>query len=173
MKRFVQKRMSWHDPDVHAHPRPPGFETAQVLIVDPGSIEDRLTGNPKRPQRGSEGNGWAWVYGALPVAATLEWLQDHPEIQLPRDARALVEAATHPESLDRLAERGNAWRVARNHGMGAEHASRRLAEVLVVKVSEPCNTQPTDPEEHIATRLGDAPVNVLTPSLVSPVATGP
>ena len=157
----------------HARPRPPGFETAQVLIVDPGSIEDRLTGIPKRPQRGSDGNGWAWVYGALPVAATLEWLRGHAEIQLPRDARALVEAATHPDSLDRLAERGDTWRVSRNHGMGAEHASRRLAEVSVVKVSEPYDTQPTDPEEHIATRLGDALVNVITPGLVSPFTGSP
>ena len=28
--------------------------------------------------------------------------------------------------------------------------------------------QPTDPEEHIATRLGDAPVTVITPDLLSP-----
>ena len=63
--------------------------------------------------------------------------------------------------------------MARNHGMVAEHASRRLAEVSVVKVSEPYDTQPTDPEEHIATRLGDAPVNVITPGLVSPFTGNP
>ena len=156
----------------HARPRPPGYATAQILLVDPGDIEDRLTGRPQRPQLGAEGNGWAWVYGALPVAATLEWLRDHAEIELPRDARALVEAATHPESLDRLAERGDVWQIARNHGMGAEHASRRLAEVSVVEVSKPYKSQPTDPEEHIATRLGEAPVNVVTPGLVSPFTGG-
>jgi hypothetical protein len=63
--------------------------------------------------------------------------------------------------------------MARNHGMVAEHAPRRLAEVSVVKVSEPYDTQPTDPEEHIATRLGDAPVNVITPGLVSPFTGSP
>ena len=52
--------------------------------------------------------------------------------------------------------------------MGAEHASRRLAEVSVVEVSKPYSSQPTDPEEHIATRLGETPVNVVTPGLVSP-----
>jgi hypothetical protein len=52
--------------------------------------------------------------------------------------------------------------------LGAEHASRRLAEVSVVKVSEPYDTEPTDPEEHIATRFGDVPVNVITPDLLSP-----
>ena len=52
--------------------------------------------------------------------------------------------------------------------MGAEHASRRLAEVSVVDTSQDYADQPTDPEEHIATRLGDAPVTVITPDLLSP-----
>lgn len=157
----------------HRRSRPSGYQRAEILLVDPGEIEERLTGLTDRPQRGAEGNGWAWVYGALPVAATVEWLRDHSEIVLPKDARALVESATHPDILNRFAEKGDRWRVARDHGMGAEHASRRLAGLSVVKVSEPYETQPTDPEEHIATRLGDAPVNVVTPELVSPFTSEP
>jgi hypothetical protein len=102
------------------------------------------------------------------VAAVVTPVFAVTEILLPRDARALVEAATHPDSLDRFADRGPAWRIARNHGMGAEHASRRLAEVSVVDTSQDYADQPTDPEEHIATRLGDAPVTVITPDFLSP-----
>jgi len=151
--------------------RPIGYRSPTALVIDPGDVGDYLTGDKNRPQRGTEGQGWAWVYPALPVAATLDWLRAHPCIQVPDDVRALVEAATHPESLAGLAAQGAKWQVAYADLVGGAFAQRQAAGAVWTDSDRifAGDQYPID----AATRIGAGTVTVETAGLASPLTGEP
>lgn len=90
-------------------PRPEGFEQARCLLLVPDTTDltDLLdcrgsaTGIAKRAGLGS-------VYPDMRVLQlTRDLLAEHPEIEIPRDNRRLVEGATHSTRLDSLT--GERW----------------------------------------------------------------
>jgi CRISPR-associated endonuclease/helicase Cas3 len=153
----------------HARERPPGYEQPRVLILDPGDLELYLAADGRiarePPQR------WVFVYPLPATAATLEWLRASGVIRVPADNRALVERATHPDSLRALARRrGAAWEVLL--GKAAEHgaAARQQGALAVVDWSEPYQRAQVGDEP---TRLGDGTITVETPGLSSPLTGEP
>lgn len=108
--------------------RPPGFETARVMVLVP---EERNLASLIHPQhddaRGPHGLGP--VYEDLRVLeATWRLLLDRERIEVPAENRLLVERSTHPEVLGRIVdEGGDAWRRHQRHLMGEGLAHRRIA----------------------------------------------
>ncbi len=78
--------------------------------------------------------------------------------------RALVEAATHPEALDRIAE-AHGWQSYRQKINGKLLAEARTADLAILDRTEPLGAFPDD--EQLRTRLGeDGVVLRLAPGTV-------
>lgn len=137
----------------HQRLRPTGFETARAVILCPeGGLEPLI----RRAENGlgafATGPSLSGVYVDLPgLAATLEQISAHPVWQIPAMNRALVEAATHPEALDRVAE-ARGWQAYRQRVTGKALAEMRAADLVLLDRSAPLTTFPDD--EKIRTRLG-------------------
>lgn len=156
----------WDGLHQHQRTRPAGFETPRACIIAPGAWDAYL---PEPTFRTSPPQGWRWVYPVLPVAATLELLEQLGVAALPQDQRRLVEMATHREALRALAERGDAWAAAWQRYVGAGGVGRQIADTALVDRSDQYGYGTT---EAIATRLGDPTIMVRTPGLVSPLDGG-
>lgn len=152
----------------HDRSRPVGYGAPKVIIIAPAELDLYLTGKPGQPQRGRAGQGWAWVYPVPPVAASLAWLGSAPrEVVLPQEARAFVEAATHPENLSKWAKRGPDWEVAVQAMLdrGANQAAQ--AGLQWIEWQRPYWFDQV-PSPMAVTRLGEGTVTVETAGLVSP-----
>jgi len=111
------------------HSRPPGFETATVVVLVP---EDRDLGALIAADgHGGGGHGIGTVYSDLRILeATRRCLEARRELDLPRENRALVESATHPDALAAVvAAGGEAWERHQRYLLGNDSADRRLAEL--------------------------------------------
>ena len=147
----------------HARERPAGFEAAQTVVLCPPDGLDPLT----RAAENGLGNygrtgALSGVYLDVPaLAATLERIEAEPVWSIPAMNRALVEAATHPQALDRIAgERG--WQAYRQRVSGkaiAETQGARL--VLLDRTADFPDSFPDD--EVIRTRLGEFGVVLTLP----------
>lgn len=146
---------------VHRHVarrvRPPGYETARLLVLVPdgGDLEAYLS--PKGIARGPAGLGS--VYPDLRILeATWRLVRERRQWNVPEDCRLLVEQSTHPEALDRLVcGRDDRWREHAVRMMGSEAASSVTAELQLVhreeSFGEPSVAFPPG-DERITTRLG-------------------
>lgn len=107
--------------------RPPGFEVARVVILVPPERDLSAHIGTNGQPRGE--NGLGTVYPDLRILeATWACLEDHGELDLPRQNRLLVEAATHPDALETVVRAGGAaWKSHENHLIGGEFADRRMA----------------------------------------------
>lgn len=139
----------------HRRARPSGFEEPRAIVLCPETGLEPLT---KAADNGlgayAGGAGLSGIYVDVPgLAATLEEIEAHPVWQIPAMNRALVEAATHPEALDRIAaERG--WQTYRQRITGKALAEMALANLLLLDRSQPLpKSFPSD--EKIRTRLGE------------------
>lgn len=147
----------------HERHRPSGFEMPRVLIIEPGAREAYLP----EPSFGTlPPQGWRWIYPALPVVATLELLAELGDIELTRDQRRLVEAATHRDALRAMTDRGAEWAHAWHSYISAAGKEQQVADTALVDFSDQYGYGTT---EAIATRLGDPTIMVRTPRLVSPL----
>jgi CRISPR-associated endonuclease/helicase Cas3 len=156
-------RLHRHDRD-----RPPGYEQPRALLVDPTDMGQYVS--PTGRVSGRQGQGWAWVYPVLSVAATVDWIRGHGCIRVPEDSRALVERATHPEYLLTFAEHlGTGWQRLFADTYGSAVAERQQGGLCVVDWSVPYQRAEVDSHP---TRLGDGTVTIETPGLRSPL-TGP
>jgi CRISPR-associated endonuclease/helicase Cas3 len=168
---LLQRRGRLHR---HANHRPVGYEAARVLIIRP-DVEGVLAPGARLTipgQNGRQGQGWAFVYSVLSVASTLRVLEElGGDVLLPRDARRLVEAATHPEALAHETSRGDAWAAAWQEQRGAAYARMQLADAGLLTFDAPYDDRqrPTD----AVTRLGDGTVTVEVRGLVSPLTNVP
>ena len=142
---------------LHRHPgreRPDGFDAARVKVLCPESGLGPLIGKPENGL-GSYTNGpLSGVYMDIPgLQATLEEIYSHPVLNIPSMNRALVEAATHPEALERVAER-NGWKDFQQKLSGRSLAQVGLADHIILdRTKELPDRYPDD--ERIKTRLGE------------------
>lgn len=147
----------------HERHRPGGFETPLVLVIEPGAREAYL---PEPSFRALPPQGWRWIYPALPVLATLELLEELGEIELPRDQRRMVEAATHRDALRPMTDRGAAWAQAWQSYINLAGREQQVADAALIDFNDQYGYGTT---EAIATRLGDPTIMVRTSGLVSPL----
>ncbi|UEM06367.1 CRISPR-associated helicase Cas3' [Skermanella rosea] len=139
----------------HKRPRPTGFETARLVVLAPtidalssllrsdGSVIPRLL-------------GFGRTYpNLLGLAATRRELEARRGLDLPRENRLLVEAATHPEALTALAESlGGFWTGHARTVIGKAIAHGMAANTAEIKWSKPLEPLPEGLDGAISTRLG-------------------
>ena len=117
----------------HRRGRPPGYGPPArcIVLVPAGDLTEALDdrGNVVDTYRRL---GYGSVYEDLrSLELTRRFLEQHPEISIPRDNRRLVEAVTHPQHLASL--QGNRWQRHTEHIEGGELA-RSVAAGHVVAI---------------------------------------
>ncbi len=146
----------------HQRSRPAGFETARVVVLTPPGDLGTLT---QKAENGlgayRDGATLTGIYLDVPgLAATLAEIETRPEWHIPAMNRALVEAATHPEALDRIAGvRG--WQDYRQAITGKRLADRSTAGLAILDRNQPLTCFPDD--EKLRTRLGEEGVILNLP----------
>ncbi len=141
---------------LHRHdvPRPSGFEEPQTVVLCPTDL-DALT------NRAENGLGVMEKDGALSgvyvdvciLSATLQQIKNEPVWHIPQMNRQLVEAATHGEVLDALAE-ANGWEKHRSVILGDTAAKAQVSGLALLNRNNPLPC--VYPEDiAIRTRLGD------------------
>ena len=125
---------------------------------------------------GTDEQGWPWVYDALPVRASLDWLRGRSLITVPGegDARvsAWVETATHPDALHGCLYIWPAWRPPGGARYGRDARDRAQAEAGIIDRSRSYHLAIVN--ERIPTRLGEMSVDVPVEEgeLLSPFGQG-
>ena len=159
--------------------RPRGYEAPRCTVLTPDSddLSPLLRGRGNTTGLGPHG----FVYEDLRVLeATRRLIGNHPQWDIPRMNRLLVESATHPNAMEAIVEElGEAWKA---HALDVE--GRAIAEVQgasgnVVRRGKSFFLDnrdvlfPSNAEERIRTRLGDEGVEVVfDPPPVSPFEPG-
>ncbi len=134
--------------------RPDGFDVARVNVLCPQGGLGPLIGTPENGLGSDTRGSLSGVYVDIPgLQATLEEIHAHPVWNIPGMNRALVEAATHPEALERVAER-HGWQDYQQKlsGMGLAQIGH-AGNVILDWVAELPTRYPDD--EKIRTRLGE------------------
>lgn len=161
----------------HKRPRPDGFQAARVVVMCPKGGLGPLT---QRFENGlgafAGGPSLSGVYVDVPgLQATLDQIITQPVWQIPEMNRALVEAATHPQALDAIAE-AHGWQGYRQRVTGKALAEMRTAGLVTLDRRKPLisggrvNCFPDD--EKIRTRLGEEGVILtLPPGTIGPFGT--
>lgn len=141
----------------HDRPRPEGFRQPRVQVLTPAKGLEPLLTKAENGLGAYSGDGTlSGIYVDVPgLAATLEQIETTPVWEIPAMNRALVEAATHPQALDRLASaRGRNWQDYQRRVIG-----RSVAEAMGARRVTLCRDQPFPDafpsEEKISTRLGE------------------
>lgn len=143
----------------HARPRPAGYEIARFVVLLPTERDLSQRILPSGEARGA--NGLGSVYEDLRVLeATWRELEAREDLVVPRDNRALVEAATHPEPLAAVSATSPAWTAHGNWIQGSLLAERRVADLNLVARHLPFGDQAVlfpsgDTQRRIPTRLGE------------------
>lgn len=138
----------------HRRVRPAGFADARAVVLCPDDL-DRLT---RQAENGlgayEDSKSLSGVYVNMPaVAATLEQIEAEPVWTIPAMNRALVEAATHPQALNRVtAARG--WEQFQRRITGTDLAQLGMARHVVLDRSAPFPKGFPD-DERIKTRIGE------------------
>lgn len=117
--------------------RPAGFERARVALLVPCDPDLGKYITARGDARGPQGIGT--VYRDLRILqATWSFVGEHPEIEIPANNRAFVEAATHPEALGRVVARGGErWTLHARAVTGALLGEQVLATTNVFDWSRP------------------------------------
>ena len=140
----------------HARIRPAGFEAPVVDAIAPTAEELAKYVDDGGEMRGGAPLGLGRVYrNVVGVLATREWLAERGRIHVPADNRPLVEAATHDESLRRLADRlGPPWPRHLDAAAGADLGEAATARAGLLDWRESLvENRPLD-DRRIRTRLG-------------------
>lgn len=155
---------------LHRHDRtarPARFGHASVRIRIPARALDEYL-DCHGVLRAPAGLGRVYPDGRV-LKCTLDLLAAHPTIELPADARKLIEGCTHPVALDRLSP---AWQAHGRNIEGKELAEIRVALGAVLDEQPFGDLHYPDKTERIATRLGAAGYDVpLLPPMRSPFGT--
>lgn len=142
----------------HRHPRPPDFRTPEAVVVSPSPsrLADGVNPQSARKRRGRTALGLGSVYRDLVgILATRAWLERHGQVRVPDDNRALVEAATHPDSLRAFAdELGGPWPGVRSGHEAEEAAKGGGARGITLDWRRPLPENQPDPDREALTRLG-------------------
>jgi CRISPR-associated endonuclease/helicase Cas3 len=153
----------------HRRPRPDSFAQARVIVMCPESGLDPLT---RRAENGlgayPGGPSLSGVYVDVPgLQATLDQITAQPVWQIPAMNRALVEAATHPQALEPLAE-AHGWRAYRQRVVGKSYAEINLADLAILDrtksfLDHDGRVRCFPDDEKIRTRLGEEGVILTLP----------
>ncbi len=140
----------------HVLSRPIGFETPTVEVLAPTAEELVKYVNAKGEVRGQVPMGLGRVYrNMIGVLATERWLRQRGAIHIPDDNRALVEAATHGESLCELArELGPPWDAHLETALGAALGEGMTARSVLLDWLESLLANCPQDDRSIMTRLG-------------------
>ncbi|WP_337248437.1 CRISPR-associated helicase Cas3' [Rhodovulum visakhapatnamense] len=147
----------------HRRLRPSGFEAARAVVMCPPDGLDPLTRTAENGLGAyADGPSLSGIYVDVPgLAATLAEIEARPVWQIPTMNRALVEAATHPDALDRIAT-AQGWQSYRQRVSGRALAEMSAAGlVLLDRTAQLPRTFPDD--ERIRTRLGEDGVILTLP----------
>ena len=137
---------------LHRHERlirPIGYETPRVLV----RVPDRDLASYLQKDgilRGPAGLGLVYPDGRV-LAKTWTELAQRGVVDLPTQARALIESTTHPEALVTLPE---AWRAHGQYVEGRELADIRVALRTVLDDKSFGELHYIDKDEKVVTRLG-------------------
>ena len=144
----------------HDRERPPSHRQPRCLVLVPaagleGGLEGGLMGHGLGFRPTSSGGIYRNVLG---LEATRRLVDEHHEWRIPQMNRKLVEGATNPRALRRLAEElGGAWidHEGRNYGIHAAEANEAAGHAL--DRSRPFDDDFQFPEldERVRTRLGE------------------
>lgn len=146
---------------LHRHDRPEGerpsaYRDARVLVLTPSghNLTPMLVSPAHGLGRFRKGGG---VYPDLrAVEATRRLIDEHPQVEIPRDNRWLVEAATHSDRLQAIEHKlGEDWQRLGQEIAAETGAQRVVANSPALEIDKPFDQQkgfPTDID--IATRLG-------------------
>ena len=134
--------------------RPDGFDAARVNVLCPVDGLGPLIGKPENGLGSYTSGPLSGVYMDVPgLQATLEEIYSHPVWNIPSMNRALVEAATHPEALERVAER-HGWQDFQQKLSGRSLAQIGLANHVILDRTKTLPDRYPD-DERIRTRLGE------------------
>ena len=155
--------------------RPRSFRNPQCLVLVPeAGLEDGLGGGLLGHGLGMSNRGGVYV-DLVGLEATRRLISDHATWTIPAMNRMLVERATHPETLDRLArELGERWVSHASTVFGRRAAGAGVARQHALTRDEPFDEDLVFPDldEHVRTRLGeDGPRVVLRDPVIGPFGT--
>ncbi|MBF0284472.1 MAG: CRISPR-associated helicase Cas3' [Magnetococcales bacterium] len=142
----------------HRDNRPEPYRQPRLLLLTPAEGLEAHLDAQGEASRSAKAHGWGSVYpNMVGLAATLDALPDGTAITIPADNRRLVEAATHPGALERLAkEKGPAWHSHFQQNWGKTAAQGMTARAGLYdrdKWMHECRFQDIR-DERLTTRLG-------------------
>lgn len=142
--------------------RPKGFAEARCVVLMPDGFDAALS-TLRRDQIGGP-HGFGSVYDSLPsLAATQRLIGGGVDWAIPAMNRALVEAATHSEAVERLVNELQVedprWREALERIIGKRRAEHHASAGVALAWGEPVSRFRTD--ERAATRLGARDVEAV------------
>lgn len=144
--------------------RPPGFQTPAVLIRVPDQDLASYLRNGLE-LRAPAGLGSVYSDGRV-LARTWDELQKGSVLELPRQARELIERTTHPSALEALPD---TWRAYGHNLLGLVRAEIQQALRSVLDDQPFGELHYADKSERIATRLGHPTVDLpLQEQVISP-----
>lgn len=153
----------------HRRRRPEGFAVARTMVLcPPGGLEPftRRSGNGLGAN--ASGPSLAGIYVDVPgLQATLDQIAAYPVWRIPAMNRALVEASTHPEALDAVAE-AHGWLAYRRRVIGRATAEMQAAGLVKLDRTAPLlfsdgSVKCFPDDEKIRTRLGEEGAILMLP----------
>ena len=164
---------------LHRHPeteRPEEFAVPRcvVLVPENGSagLEEGLDGGLLRHGLGISRHGGGVYRNLLSAEQTRRLVEEHPIWSIPDMNRMLVEEASHPEALLKLAEElGGSWSAHEQEVFGTESARARAAQTHALDRTKAFDEELrfADLDEKVRTRLGeDGPRIVLAKAIPGP-----
>ena len=165
-------RLHRHDRDGQ---RPKGFDAAKAIVLTPFDFDASLAA-VTRDRNGPHGLG-GLVYGNLvSLAATRERIGGGAAWTIPSMNRELVEAATHPVTLealkDRLAARDERWEEIWRKTLGTRYAQGQAADLATIDWKQPVSDFRIA-EDRIGTRLGLGDIEIALPPQRGPFSNSP
>lgn len=153
---------------VHRHPersRLPGFERALLHVLVPEE-RDALATCIQPKGKGFLPHGLGTVYEDLRILeATWQQLEAHATLRIPEQNRALVEATTHPEELERIATTslGERGLTHQDYIIAQGFAAGSVAETALLRRDRLFaeSSFPRDLARRITTRLGEEDRRVI------------
>ena len=138
----------------HDRARPEAFAAARAVVLCPDELDPLLQSAENGLGAIEKEGSLSGVYVNMPaVAATLEKIEAEPVWRIPEMNRALVEAATHPDALTRVAD-ARGWENYRRRHVGKDLAEIGLAGRVVLD-RDAAMPKGFPDDEAIKTRIGE------------------
>jgi CRISPR-associated helicase, Cas3 family len=138
-----------------AQERPEEFQSSKAWVLTPAGHDLNPLVDRSKHGLGMFHNGGGIYADLRMLEATRALLVEHPVVSIPADNRYLVEAATHPEILDRIqVAKGGLWQTLGQKIEGGTGAQKTIGHLHALDVEQPFGEQEFPNDVQIATRLG-------------------